>query len=129
MWHCRPQTIGGGGNISKRSEDAFRARHNTVTNPLRKQTTLQCPHAYIHAQSGDGVFIVPPHTHFSASPVVKGVGVTLTQFYHGGSHHHSDHFLSPTECDRTSRLTAGSSLKHTHHLNHREVKNNTQNTQ
>lgn len=39
---------------------------------------------------------------FSALPVVEGVGVTLTQFYHGGSHYHSDHF-SLTHC----KLQAG----------------------
>lgn len=35
---------------------------------------------------------------FSALPVVEGVGVTLTQFHHGGSHYHSNHF-SLTHCE------------------------------
>lgn len=54
---------------------------------------LQCPHAYILVQSLVLVSSsLSPSFSFSALPVVEGVGVTLTQFYHGGSHYPSDHF-------------------------------------
>lgn len=79
-------------------------QHHTDTDPWREQTALQCPHAYILAHSlvmavsSLSLFFFP----FSALPVVEGVGVTLTQFCHGRSHYHSDHF-SLTHC----KLQAG----------------------
>lgn len=87
--------------MSKIIWGCLQSQHNTDTDPWRKQTTLQCPHAYIHAQSL--VMVSSSFFPFSALPVVEGVGgVTMTQFYHGGSHYHSDHF-SLTHC----KLQAG----------------------
>lgn len=61
-------------------EEANRAPASPCSNP--------------RTESGDGILISVFFFPFSALPVVVEGGwrVTLTQFYHGGSHYHSDHF-------------------------------------
>lgn len=98
--------------------------HKTVTDPSRKQTTLQRPSAHIYAQSL--VMASSSFCPFSALPVVEGVGVTLTQIYHGGSHYHSDHFpLTHTVKLKGSGLFAQHTEASGNHLS-MESKYNTQ---
>lgn len=60
MWHWNPQTITGRvGGTRQNTLGMPSGSTQTVTNPLRKQTALQCRHAYVHSLVKSSFFILP----------------------------------------------------------------------